>query len=39
MNDQIVYLEGIGWCTEIVVYRTTESGISEPYTIYELIKK
>ena len=38
MNNEI-YIEGLGWVREITVYRLNESGINEPYTIYEPLNK
>ena len=37
MNENIVFIEGIGYCREVVVNRLNNSGISEPYCYYELI--
>ena len=37
--EKIVYIEGIGYCKEIVIDRVNEDGINEPYTIYEIVKK
>jgi len=36
MNN-IVYIEGVGYCKEITVQRFNKDGVSEPYTIYEPI--
>jgi|LauGreDrversion4_2_1035121.scaffolds.fasta_scaffold420734_5 hypothetical protein len=33
----VVFIEGVGYCKEITVYRVT-NGVSEPYNIYEPIK-
>jgi hypothetical protein len=38
MNNEI-YIEGIGWCIERTIYRVNETGINEPYTIYEPLNK
>jgi hypothetical protein len=34
-----IYIEGIGWVKEITINRLNESGVNEPYTIYESITK
>ena len=34
-----IYIEGIGWVREITINRLNESGVNEPYTEYELVKK
>jgi hypothetical protein len=38
MNEKI-YIDGIGWCIERTINRLNESGVNEPYTIYEPITK
>jgi hypothetical protein len=30
-----IYIEGLGWVIERTIYRVNETGINEPYTIYE----
>jgi len=39
MENKIVYIEGVGYCKEIVVNRYNTDGINEPYVIYEEISK
>jgi hypothetical protein len=31
----VVFIEGVGYCKEIVVNRYNQDGVNEPYTIYE----
>lgn len=38
MGEEIVYIEGVGYCKEIVISRVNESGISESYVVYEPIE-
>ncbi len=37
MKEKKVYIDGIGWCREIVVNRYDSNGINTPYCIYEPI--
>ena len=39
MENDIVYLEGEGYCREITINRYDKNGINTPYTIYEPIEK
>ena len=34
-----IYIEGLGWVREITINRLNESGVNEPYTIYEPLNK
>ena len=36
--EEIVYIEGVGYCREITINRYNESGVNEPYNIYELVE-
>ena len=38
MKNNIVYIEGVGYCKEITINRYV-NGVNEPYNIYEPIKK
>ena len=33
--ENIVYIEGIGYCKEITINRYYEDGVNDPYNIYE----
>ena len=37
--DNIVYIEGVGYCKEVTINRHNEDGVNEPYNIYEPIEK
>ena len=37
--DNIIYIEGVGYCKEVTVNRCNEDGVNEPYNIYEPIEK
>lgn len=39
MNNDVIYLEGIGWVKEIVINRLNESGVSESYVEYEIVNR
>jgi len=32
---EVVFIEGVRYCKEIVVNRYNQDGVNEPYTIYE----
>ena len=36
--DNIVYIEGVGYCKEVTVNRYNEDGVNEPYNIYEPVQ-
>ena len=36
--DNIVYIEGVGYCKEVTVNRYNEDGVNEPYNIYEPVE-
>ena len=38
MKSEIVYIEDIGYCREIVINRYDSDGINTPYCIYEPIE-
>lgn len=38
MENNIVYIEGVGYCKEITI-NSYANGVNEPYNIYEPIKK
>ena len=38
MNDNIVYVDGVGYCKVITVNRYT-NGVNEPYDIYEPVEE
>lgn len=38
MNDTICYIEGVGLCKVITINRFDETGVNEPYDIYEPVK-
>ncbi len=37
--DNIVYIEGVGYCKEVTINRYNEDGVNEPYNIYEPVEK
>lgn len=37
--ENIVYIEGVGYCKEVAVNRYNKDGVNEPYNIYEPIEK
>ena len=37
--DNIIYIEGVGYCKEVNVNRYNEDGVNEPYNIYEPVEK
>lgn len=39
MENNIIYIDGEGYCREITVNRFNADGVNEPYTIYEPIEK
>ena len=39
MKEELVYIDGEGWCREIVINRYDSNGINTPYCIYEPINK
>tara|TARA_R110002020_G_scaffold468544_1_gene692917 strand:+ start:599 stop:886 length:288 start_codon:yes stop_codon:yes gene_type:complete len=38
MDENIIYIDGIGYCKEITVNRYNENGVDEHYCIYEPIE-
>ncbi len=37
--ENMVYIEGFGYCKEVTFNRYNEYGVNEPYNIYEPIKQ
>ena len=38
-EKDVIYIEGVGYCKEIVVNRYDSNGINTPYVVYEEIKE
>lgn len=38
MNDNIVYIDGVGYCKVITINRYNQDGVNEPYDIYEPVE-
>jgi len=36
--EHLVYIEGVGYCKEITIYRVTDD-VPEPYSVYEQYNK